>query len=402
MRRPAAVAVAMVVALAALLGAAGTAAAQKNRWGEVHDRDLVPEATPPAIILLTIGRGEVIFEKFGHTALCLDYHDPQRGSVCFNYGVTEFGDSGLVWNFIRGKQKFWVEPVWLDAMMSFYVRGEDRTVWSQVLPLPPAQARAVEAKLLDDIKEANRYYYYDHFADNCTTRLRDIIDEATDGKLRAGADAKFPSTFRQMGRRGLAELPPLIAFADFAVGRALDVHPTLYQAMFHPYVLMDEVHKRFEVEPKLLYERQGPAIPDDGPTGRPWALLIGLLFAAPLVAAKLLGRGERAAVAIVTVPLFLLGTIIWTAAILSTIPGLRWNEAVFLYVPFDVVLPFLGAARRRQYARVRLGMVVLVSLLRAVGLFLQPLWVPIVIAFVIFGLMALDVRKLVSRPQATA
>jgi hypothetical protein len=83
-----------------------------------------------------------------------------------------------------------------------------------------------------------------------------------------------------------------------------------------------------------------------------------------------------------------MGLVIWTAAIISTIPGLRWNEAIFLYVPFDVVLPFLGEVRRRQYARVRLATFVVVSFLTAVGIFLQPLWVPLVVGYVIFGMIA--------------
>ena len=45
----------------------------------------------------------------------------------------------------------------------------------------------------------------------------------------------------------------------------------------------------------------------------------------------------------------------------AQIPGLRWNEAVFLYTPFDLALPILGEQARRRYARVRLAMVVVVS-----------------------------------------
>ena len=58
--------------------------------------------------------------------------------------------------------------------------------------------------------------------------------------------------------------------------------------------------------------------------------------------------------------------------------------------PFDILLPILGVAARRRYAKVRFGMVIVVSLLRAVGIFRQPLWVPAVIVFVIFGLCAVD------------
>src|SRR5262249_6212331 len=162
-----------------------------------------------------------------------------------------------------------------SGMMAFY-KHEDRSIWRQRLPLTEAQARAVEAKLLDDLDPKRGSYIYDHFVDNCTTRLRDIIDKATDGKLREGTARDYPSPLRRMGISGTAVSPPLIAFGDFAVGRYLDHRPSVWAAMFHPFVLRDEVEARFGAKPELLYERKGPAIPDSGPTDRPWSLLIGL------------------------------------------------------------------------------------------------------------------------------
>jgi hypothetical protein len=395
----------MIAAAAALVGAgARPAAAQLGRMGDVEE--LAPGATAPQVVLVTIGRGALIFEKFGHTALCLDYREPERDTVCFNYGTTDFSTPPLTltWNFVRGVQKFYVEPVPLGGMVRFYQR-EDRTLERQDLPLTVAQARAVEAELLDDLRPENRFYVYDHFADNCTTKLRDIIDRATGGGLRVDSARAFPLTFRQMGMQGMAEFPPLIAFGDFAVGRALDRHPSMWEAMFHPFVLRDQVHARFGAAPRTIYQRRAPEIPDSGPTDRGWALAIGLAFAVPLALARWRGRGERAAVAVAAVPVALIGLVIWTAAIVSQIPGLRWNEAVFLYTPFDLALAILREESRRRYAKVRLAMVIAVSLLRAVGVFRQPLWVPITIVFVIFGLCAVDsstVRRLLGRSGARA
>ena len=68
------------------------------------------EAEPPIIELLTFGVGDRIFERYGHAAICLRYHDPRNPPVCFNYGVTSFGDGPiLIWRFLRGEQRFWVE-----------------------------------------------------------------------------------------------------------------------------------------------------------------------------------------------------------------------------------------------------------------------------------------------------
>jgi hypothetical protein len=94
--------------IATLAVAARPAAAQHGRMGLVEAR---PGDTPPVVQLYTFGRGALIFEKFGHTALCLDYNEPERETVCFNYGVTDFTIPGatLTWRFIRGKQVFFVE-----------------------------------------------------------------------------------------------------------------------------------------------------------------------------------------------------------------------------------------------------------------------------------------------------
>ena len=98
-----------LIVLALTVGAR-PAAAQHGRMGLVEAR---PGDTPPVVQLYTFGRGALIFEKFGHTALCLDYNEPERETVCFNYGVTDFTIPGatLTWRFIRGKQVFFVEPV---------------------------------------------------------------------------------------------------------------------------------------------------------------------------------------------------------------------------------------------------------------------------------------------------
>ena len=351
------------------------------------------EPEPPFVDLLTFGVGARIFEKFGHAAICLRYHDPRNPTVCFNYGVTDFGESQthpmrMLWHFLRGEQRFWVEPSLMGTMVGFY-KMEDRDIWQQTLPLSPEATRVLEAKLWLSLDETHRFYFYDHFFDNCTTRLRDMIDEATAGKLAAGADVPYPLTFRQIGRRGLAEFPPLLAATDFIMGRQLDDTPTLWQAMFHPDVLRQQIAARLGVAPRLLSKRNGPDFPVDGPTDRLPMLGLGVLFALPLLLARLTRRLEALALAWATLELTVWGLVIWGLVILSAIPGVRWNEAVFVFVPFDAVLPFLRPERRRRYALLRLAMVTIVSLLGALGVLHQPLGVPILTAFMPLAIIAL-------------
>jgi hypothetical protein len=317
--------------------------------------------------------------------------------VCFNYGVTDFAAGvDMVWDFLRTQEKFWVEPESYESIMRFYQR-EDRDIYLQVIPLAPDAARALETKLLSDLDEAHRYYVYDMFFDNCTTRLRDLVDTATGGKLRAGTDVAFGLTYREMGESGLAQFPWITALSDFVVGRQLDDTPTQWQAMFHPDILRAQIEAKLGVAPQQLYKRHGAPFPKDGPTDRVYAFAIALVFALPLALARWRRRFERVALAWATVYLALCGIAIWGLVIVSSIPGVRWNEAALVLVPLDLVLPFLPAPRRLAYARARVAGLLFVSALAAVGILHQPLWIPILSAMMPLALVAFDRQAVVGR-----
>jgi hypothetical protein len=382
---------ALVVAV--VLVAAGTARAQPHR---VDPKEVVAGEHAPEVIVLTFGIGERIFERFGHAAICLNYGEVE--ATCFNYGVTDFAATGdLVWGFLRDKQKFWVEPQRWYATLAFY-EVEDRDIWAQTLPITAEQARAIEHQLLGDLADdAHRFYIYDHFYDNCTTRIRDMIDASTGGKLRAGTDTPYPLTFREMGKRGLAEAPVLYGLVDFVIGRALDKTPTVWEAMFYPAVLREQIRAAFGVEPRLLNARTGrPIVERASLRGRFGMLLVALVFALPLAVLRLRARwrgavatwSERAAVAWAALYLGLWGLAIWSLVAISAIPGIRWNECALVLVPLDLALPFLGAERRRRYARVRVAGLLFASALCAIGFLHQPLWIPILTAIVPLALIA--------------
>jgi len=392
---------AAVVVLAVVAAAAGRARAQPQ--------GIDPEAVPK-VHLYTFGVGGEIFEKFGHAALCLEYppvSDPSRPNrrppqpVCFNYGVTNFEEPGkLVWGFMRSKQKFWVEPTYLNQMLQIYSQ-KDRDIFRQTLPLDDDQARAIAAKLWSDTREENKYYIYHHFDDNCTTRLRDMVDDVTGGKLKADSDVRASLSFRGFGRRGMSEFVPLIAVSDFVTGRDLDYYPTQWEAMFHPDVLREQVALKLGVEPELVYARKGPPFATDGPSGRWVIVVLSLLLTAPLVLVRWRGwKRERLAIAVAAFPLMLFGVLLWLIFGFVTIEWVRWNEVMLMYLPFDVAIPFLSPARRRRYAQLRIAMVALASALAAIGVLRQPIWIPALVAFLPLSVLAFDLPPAKVRTKA--
>jgi hypothetical protein len=334
-------------------------------------------ADEPTVELVTMGIGALIWERHGHIALCLRYQNPNR-DVCYNYGIADFHQPlSMAWGFFRGTKSFWVGKMRANQMLSIYEHA-DRTIWYQPLPLTPEQKQKVIDKLESDIRDENRYYSYDHFLDNCTTRVRDVIDDATGGALRSMDDPPGGETFRDLARHGFLGMRIPLLITDLAMGRSTDRVPTYWERMFLPQYLREAVHKKWGIEPYPIYTRQGAPPLDDGPSGRVLLALVILLLTAPAWATRLWGRFQRAGLAIAVVPYVLLGTVLWFLALISPLDYVRWNETCLILLPADLLLiAFLAPERRRRYARFRVGMLALLALLDLASIIKAPLLAPI-------------------------
>jgi hypothetical protein len=236
-----------------------------------------------------------------------------------------------------------------------------------------------------DILEPNRYYAYDHFWDNCTTRVRDIIDDATGGKLSAMTEPTDGRTFRDLAREGFFEVhlpqtgdvPVPLLVTDLAMGRATDRVPSYYERMFLPQYLREAAAKLWGIQPIAIYERHGDPPVSDGPTGRVWFALVIILLTSPSWITRLIGRFQRTGLALAVIPYLLLGTILTGLAIISPLPYIRWNELCLVLLPLDALVLVLPGDRRRAYARGRVVMLGAILVLALAGVLKQPLLAPL-------------------------
>jgi Domain of unknown function (DUF4105) len=326
----------------------------------------------PVVELVTMGVGSLIWERHGHIALCVHYDDP-RDDRCYNYGVGDFHHPlGMAWGFLRGGGSFWVEKKPVAEMLSIY-QYTDRTIWVQPLPLTPEQKKKVVDKLEFDILEANRYYAYDHFWDNCTTRVRDIIDDVTGHALSKMTEPTDDHTYRDLAREGFFGMRIPLLTTDIAMGRVTDRVPSYYERMFLPQYLREAVAKLWGIQPIAIYERHGDPPLGDGPSGRVWFALAILFLTSPSWITRRIGRLQRTGLALSVVPYVLLGTILTFLAIISPLPYVRWNESCLVLFPLDVLVLILPADKRQRYARGRLVMLGVLAALWLIGILKQPL-----------------------------
>ena len=160
------------------------------------------------------------------------------------------------------------------------------------------------------------------------------------------------------------------------VGRAADRRPSVYEGMFLPSVLRREVELELGATPEQVYARSAPLPASRMGLYAGWGPLLGGLFVGVLALGQRFARLQRLSRALVGVALATLGLLPWAVAIVSSVPELRVNEALLVFVPCDVTLAWLRDRTLRRYLRIRLGLLLLVSIAVALGLLKQPLFGP--------------------------
>src|SRR5260221_842723 len=169
---------------------------------------------------MTFGPGDHPFFKFGHDAILVRDHTSGVDRV-YNFGTFRFDSPGLIGEFLKGRLVYWLSVSSLPVTMASYER-ETRTILRQELALPPAEKQVLRVRLEENARPDKREYKYDYFLDNCSTRVRDAIDRATEGALREASRAPGRLTLREQALRMTADALPLYLALDLVLGGATD------------------------------------------------------------------------------------------------------------------------------------------------------------------------------------
>jgi Domain of unknown function (DUF4105) len=147
------------------------------------------------ISLLTCTPGAELYSTFGHTAIRIT-DSSINSDIVYNYGTFNFDDDGFYLKFVQGKLLYHLSAEYFGDFKYFY-QQEHRGITEQVLNLSAAEKRNLQQALEKNLEPANRYYKYDFFFDNCTTRARDIVVKYKDTIAPFKASMPQGTRFRQ-------------------------------------------------------------------------------------------------------------------------------------------------------------------------------------------------------------
>ena len=200
------------------------------------DDDDAGNQHPIKVSLLTFYPGDEIFEVFGHTEILLT---DSTGDYYVNYGVFDFNSPNFLGRYIKGETDYMcaLMPPELDGGLK-----PGRKVVQQSLNLTPEQAQRVWDLLADNLQPANREYRYRHFSDNCSTRPRDILEEALGPELDySQCDYVVGETLRQVMSHYTRNYPWEQFGIDLALGAACDTIIDARTQTFVPLFLMHAI-----------------------------------------------------------------------------------------------------------------------------------------------------------------
>lgn len=191
--------------------------------------------------LITVDVGNNIWDNFGHTALRV-VDRSSNSDLVFNWGLFDasVGNVTFASNFFRGILNYQLgvsPPAWEFGR---YER-EQRTVWQDHLNLTTAQKATLYRRLAWNLREENIVYSYQYFFDNCTTRVRDYLNEALGGRLEEQSRAQVPRTFRDEVMTHYASVPPIALSLDILMNERIDRRMTRWESMFLPASLRAEL-----------------------------------------------------------------------------------------------------------------------------------------------------------------
>ena len=254
---------------------------------------------------MTMGPGKAVWERFGHNAIWI--HDPVQGTdKAYNYGLFDLRQENFLVRFLQGRMWYWMQGFPAQSYVELYRRA-NRSVWVQELEMPPQSRRKLQTFLEWNERPENRFYHYDYYRDNCSTRVRDALDRAVGGRIRQETfDQGTGRTYRFHTRRLTAN--DLLVYTGLlvALGQPVDRPISAWDEMFLPLALRE--HLRSISVPGIdgrptplvraeqtLFESTATPPPDQPPFWLPSYFGLGLVLGAGVLGLSAVARQSRLA-----------------------------------------------------------------------------------------------------------
>ena len=184
------------------------------------------------VSLLTCSSGKELYATFGHSAIRV-YDSITQTDIVFNYGVFDFNTPNFYWKFVNGKLKYQLAIQSARRFIRMYEK-EGRSVIEEKIILKKEEKRDLLAYLQKNYLPENRYYLYDFFYNNCSSKIWDVTVKQVNQPLYYDSENQGNITFRQMLYPYLKDLPWAKLGINILLGMPADEIANFEEQVFLP------------------------------------------------------------------------------------------------------------------------------------------------------------------------
>ncbi len=166
----------------------------------------------------------------------------------YSYGGFDYDADYFILKFLRGTLPYHISAHNLYQVL-YYYQQTNRSVREQTLNFSLRQKQRLYDLLEENYRPENRLYSYRFYYDNCATRPRDRLMQATSDSLLFQNVLDSTKTFRQWMNDYLGEKPWERFGMNLALGAPADERAGAWRAMYLPNNLHDQLARALIRQP---------------------------------------------------------------------------------------------------------------------------------------------------------
>lgn len=330
------------------------------------------------VSIITASKDDPIYSWFGHAAILVE--SASGPSYMYDYGRFSFGPDFYA-NFAMGRLWYKCCKVFAFSQLND-MKLSRRTITKTVLNLTNEQKEAVIDFLDINASSAHDTYLYHHYRDNCSTRLRDIVNKITDGDFEQWAKSQKGLTYRQSTSRILHNNLLWQWLLDFLQSGNIDGENTRWEDMFLPSELSEalaEYNNTIVGEQSLLADFSGidtrPVDFEEPQSYIGFTLIIGIAIALiALILKRDFPKAYGVFCFILVFVLGLLGSLLFFMGFFTS-HDVTWNNWNLLFInPLLLIISFfqIKSQKHSKLIKIFYRIILVLMIVNIVGKYVLP------------------------------
>ena len=219
------------------------------------------------ISILTVSPGKDLADAFGHSGIRVIDRELNYDMV-FNFGIYDFQAPNFYSNFIKGRPIYSLGINNYNRFLNNY-KNQKRGIIEHKIQISNDKKNTLIQLLLENSKPENRFYIYDYFNENCSTKVADLfIENLNDDSF--STQINLPKKSNDSYRSLIYQMIPKNSWGslgiDICLGSVIDQDINYRQTFFLPSKFGKFLDKIESVNPEIIESKlvlETPEVPEE-------------------------------------------------------------------------------------------------------------------------------------------